>query len=515
MENNDEYEDYNEDYNDEYNDEYNDDEINENKIEEPEDDYFKEQLNIIQNSNNKIQDLNNLIEIDKLNYPQGSKWSYKCYENLCIIYKEMKDINNFILCFQNLMKIYERMDKIIIENLFYKILNISSISDFDLDTSPFQNTIINKMLEIIKKNNYNKAYNDLKSLILKIKNYSFKNDIVNIFKEKISDINQNIFSIKYSYDYVKILKSGMMLKISSNGLYFYDVKNNLLYEKEFPMNIIPFNVEVMENGDIIVLYIWYLFHTTLDMIILRDDKFQIMNLTNSFNNRKLIEYDNYKGKILIKEIKNQNKFILINPLSLMIIFSLHGKQYLIETILKNTSIFPFYEELNNYSLIVEWNIIGRLTIKKLNKNEYNCLEQKNILIQKDLTESHNLIFRNIEMFKENYLIVNLCNEIFFILLNNYEIVKRITLSDNIYCIQKIDNIIVVLNSKLNVITLKYNNEFEIEKICDLKEEYYEGSYSCSFFNSNQFNFNCVREYQVDNHSLFAEYKTIYFKLDVD
>ena len=165
MENNDEYEDYNEDYNDEYNDEYNDDEINENKIEEPEDDYFKEQLNIIQNSNNKIQDLNNLIEIDKLNYPQGSKWSYKCYENLCIIYKEMKDINNFILCFQNLMKIYERMDKIIVENLFYKILNISSISDFDLDTSPFQNTIINKMLEIIKKNNYNKAYNDLKSLI--------------------------------------------------------------------------------------------------------------------------------------------------------------------------------------------------------------------------------------------------------------------------------------------------------------------------------------------------------------
>jgi hypothetical protein len=53
-----------------------------------------------------------------------------------------------------------------------------------------------------------------------------------------------------------------------------------------------------------------------------------------------------------------------------------GKTYIIETILKNTSIFPFYEELNSYFLIAEWNIIKRLTIKKLNKNEFNCLEKK-------------------------------------------------------------------------------------------------------------------------------------------
>lgn len=508
MENNDEYEDY-------Y-DEYNDDEINENKIEEPEDDYFKEQFNNIKNSNNKIQDLNNLIEIDKLNYPQGSKWSYKCYENLCIIYKEMKDINNFILCFEKLMKLYERMDKIIVENLFYKILNISFISDFDLDTSFFQNTIINQMLEIIKKNNYNKAYNDLKSLILKIKNYSFNGNKVNIFKQKISGINQNIFSIKYSNEYIKILNNGIILKISSNELKFYDINNNFLDEKKFPININPFNVEVMENGDIIILYIWFLFEITLDMIILKDDKFQMMKLNNYFNNNiELIEYDNSKGKILIKEIKNRNKFILINPLSLMVIFSLNGNKYIIETVIKNTAIFPFYQELNNYSLIVEWNIIQSLTIKKLNKNEYNDLEKKNIIIQKVFTKSYYTIFRNIEIFNENYLIVNLCDEIFFILLNNYEIIKRITLSDNIYCIQKIDKIIIVLNSKLNLITQNSKNEFEIDKICDLKKEFYNtGSYSCSIFNSNQFNFNCVRVNLTLDY-LNVIYKTIHFKLTVD
>ena len=454
-----------ENYENIYEDDYDEYDINENKIKEPEDDYFEEELNNIQYSKDKIQDLNNLIEIDKLNYPKGSKWSYKCYENLCIIYKENKDINNFILCFENLMKLYERMDNIITENLFYKILNISFNSDFDFNISSFQENIINNMLMIIKSNNYNKAYNDLKSLIIKIKNYSFKNDIVSIFNQKITTINQDIFSINYSNEFIKILKTGIILKISETELSFFDNNNILLHKKQFPKKIIPINVEVMENGDLIILYVYILFNIKLNMIILKDDKFQFIELTNYISST-LIKYNYFRGKTLIKEIKNKNKFILINSFNLMIIFSSIGEKYIIETILKNSSIFPFYEELNNYYLIVEWNIISKLIIKKLNKNTFDWLDKRYIYFENGL--KGDLTYRNIEMFNENYLIISLLDEIYFILLKNCEIIKSITLSDCIYCLQKIDNIIVVLDSKLNFITQEYNKGFQIDKNYNLK-----------------------------------------------
>ena len=508
MENNDENIDE-----DDYN-EYDDDEFIENKIEEPEDEFFNEQFSTIEKSKDKIQDLNNLIEIDKLNYPQGSKWSYKCYEKLCLIYKENKDISQFILCFKTLMKLYQRMDNIIIENLFYRILDISFNSDFDSNTTLFQETIINEMLKIIKFNNYNKAYTNLKSLIIKIKNYSFKNDSVKIFKQKITDINQDIFSIKYSEQFVKILKSGIRLNISHHELSFLDEKKNLLHEKEFPMKINPINVEVMDNGDIIILHATYLFNIILNMIILKDDKFQIINLYK-YVNSSLIVYNDIR-KTLIKEINNKNKFIFINPFSLMIIFSSIGNKYIIETILVNPSIFAFYEELNNYSLIVEWNTYKKLTIKKLKKNEFNCIEQKTKIMLKDLAEAH-IPFRNIELFNENYLIISLFNELFFILLNNYEVIKRITLHDKIYCLQKIDNNIVVLNSELNFITQGYNNEFQIEKICDIQlRNNNKGLYYCSFLNINEFNYNYV-SFFIDHFtsSFVAKYYTMHIKLDID
>ena len=85
------------------------------------------------------------------------------------------------------------------------------------------------------------------------------------------------------------------------------------------MKIKPINVEVMENSDIIILHVIYLSSLILNMIILKDNKFQIIDLYN-FVDSSLIKYNNIE-KTLIKEIKNKQKFILINPFSLMIIFS--------------------------------------------------------------------------------------------------------------------------------------------------------------------------------------------------
>ena len=234
-----------------------------------------------------------------------------------LIYKENKNIYEFNFCFQNLMKLYERMDNIITEYLFYRILNISLNSDCDSDTSSFQETIINEMLKIIKYNHYNKAYTNFKLLIFKIKNYSLKNDIFKILKQKNTDINKNIFSINYSKHFEKILKSGIILKISHHELIFFNEKKYLLYDKEFPMKIKAINFEVMENGDIIILYEIDLFSLILNMIILKDDKFQITDLYN-FVDSSLIEYNNIE-KTLIKEIKNKNfNFLTLSILVFLI-----------------------------------------------------------------------------------------------------------------------------------------------------------------------------------------------------
>jgi hypothetical protein len=69
------------------------------------------------------------------------------------------------------------------------------------------------------------------------------------------------------------------------------------------MKIKAINFEVMENGDIIILYEIYLFSLILNMIILKDNKFQIIDLYN-FVDSSLIKYNNIE-KTLIKEIKNK------------------------------------------------------------------------------------------------------------------------------------------------------------------------------------------------------------------